>query len=219
MVFFDIIKTDRLVWGGALELETKARIIETATALFQLKGYKGVGLNELLRECNITKGSLYHHFPNGKEELLIACLHSLNESITAQIEGIFAHYPSALEATTAMIDMLVGQYENTGTITGYTVSSMVSEMASLSDPVRAACAQLYQNTQAIYSQKLTADGFTESSAQSLAVSLNAMVEGGMMLCLAQKSSEPLCIVSESLPKLLRRQMPDKNEENIHLVRY
>ena len=184
-------------------METKSRIIETATALFQLKGYKGVGLNELLRECQITKGSLYHHFPNGKEELLIACLHSLNESITAQIEGIFAHYPSTLEATEAMIEMLIGQYEKTGTIIGYTVNSMVSEMATLSDSVRTACAELYQNTQAIYSQKLMTEGFTDSSAQSIAVSLSALVEGGMMLCLAQKSSEPLRTVSDVLPKLLR----------------
>ena len=184
-------------------METKSRIIETATALFQLKGYRGVGLNELLRECKITKGSLYHHFPNGKVELLIACLHSLNESITAQIEGIFAHYPSTLKATEAMIKMLIGQYEKTGTIIGYTVSSMVSEMATLSDPVRTACAELYRNTQAIYSQKLRDEGFTESSAQSIAVSLSALVEGGMMLCLAQKSSEPLRTVSDVLPKLLR----------------
>ncbi|WP_231589492.1 TetR/AcrR family transcriptional regulator [Bacillus sp. FJAT-27916] len=184
-------------------LETKSRIIETATVLFQQKGYKGVGLNELLRECSITKGSLYHHFPNGKEELLIACLHSLNESITSQIEDIFAQHTSALVAVTAMIDMLIAQYEETGAITGFTVSSMVSEMASLSDPVREACAQLYENLQVIYSQKLMAEGFTETAAQTTAVSLSAIIEGGMMLCLAQKSAEPLRIVANMITKMLR----------------
>ncbi|MDZ5605542.1 TetR family transcriptional regulator [Bacillus pseudomycoides] len=63
-------------------METKSLIIDITTKLFQQKGYKGVGLNEILRACNITKGALYHHFPNGKEELLIACLQSLNEAIT-----------------------------------------------------------------------------------------------------------------------------------------
>ena len=184
-------------------METKSRIIETAMVLFQRKGYKGVGLNELLRECNITKGALYHHFPNGKEELLIACLHSLNESITSQIEDIFVQHISAHEAIKGMIDMLITQYEETGAITGFTVSSMVSEMATLSDPVRSACAELYENTQAIYSQKLISESFTESSAQSIAVSLSAMVEGGMMLCLAQKSADPLRIVAEAASKLLR----------------
>lgn len=70
-------------------MDTKSRIIDIATSLFQQKGYLGVGLNEILKACNISKGSLYHHFPNGKEELLIACLHSLNEAITTHMEEIF----------------------------------------------------------------------------------------------------------------------------------
>ena len=59
-------------------MDTKSLIIDIATSLFQQKGYLGVGLNEILKACNISKGSLYHHFPNGKEELLIACLQSMD---------------------------------------------------------------------------------------------------------------------------------------------
>ncbi|MGG3797618.1 TetR/AcrR family transcriptional regulator [Metabacillus fastidiosus] len=71
-----------------MEMDTKSLIIEIATNLFQQKGYKGVGVNEILKACNITKGALYYHFPNGKEELLIACLQSINEAITTDIEDI-----------------------------------------------------------------------------------------------------------------------------------
>ena len=70
-------------------MDTKSLIIDIATNLFQQKGYLGVGVNEILKACNITKGSLYHHFPNGKEELLIACLQSMNEAITTDIEDNF----------------------------------------------------------------------------------------------------------------------------------
>ncbi|MBO2534962.1 helix-turn-helix transcriptional regulator [Rummeliibacillus suwonensis] len=49
-------------------METKSLIINIAKKLFQLKGYKGVDLNEIIKECNITQGSLYYHFSNGKEE-------------------------------------------------------------------------------------------------------------------------------------------------------
>ncbi|MGG3804237.1 TetR/AcrR family transcriptional regulator [Metabacillus fastidiosus] len=44
-------------------MDTKSLIIEIATNLFQQKGYKSVGVNEILKACNITKGALYHHFP------------------------------------------------------------------------------------------------------------------------------------------------------------
>lgn len=51
-------------------MDTKSRIIDIATSLFQQKGYLGVGLNEILKACNISKGSLYHHFPKKTSEPL-----------------------------------------------------------------------------------------------------------------------------------------------------
>ncbi|MFZ0446798.1 MAG: helix-turn-helix domain-containing protein, partial [Bacillus sp. (in: firmicutes)] len=77
-----------------MNLDTKSILIDTATTLFQQKGYKNVGLNEILKACNVTKGALYHHFPNGKEELLITCLHGLNEAITTDIGFIFSRHLS-----------------------------------------------------------------------------------------------------------------------------
>lgn len=184
-------------------MDTKSLIIEIATKLFQQKGYIGVGLNEILKECNISKGALYHHFPNGKEELLISCLQSLNEVITTDIVGIFEGCQTTQEALNAMIKKLIFKFETEGTITGYTFSSIVSEMASLSDPVRNACAQLYQKMQEIYTNKLIADGFSRESAHSIALTTTASIEGAMMLCLTQKSAEPLKVISQILPNILK----------------
>ncbi len=178
-------------------------IIDTATMLFQLKGYLGVGLNEILKACNISKGALYHHFPNGKEELLIACLEALNETIIKDMEDIFGRYPSTLEATDAMVNQLITHFETEKTLIGYTFSSIVSEMAALSDPVRIVCAQLYQDMQDIYFNKLVADGFSEDKAYSFALMMTASIEGGMMLCLTQKATEPLRVISQALANSLK----------------
>ncbi|TDL88846.1 TetR/AcrR family transcriptional regulator [Vibrio vulnificus] len=184
-------------------MDTKSLIIDHATILFQQKGYKGVGLSEVLKVCNVTKGSLYHHFPNGKEELLIACLHSLNEVITLDIVDIFERYPTTLEATNSMIEKLIVNLEREGTITGYTFSSMVSEMATLSDPVRKACADLYAKIQGIYYKKLLEDGYPKESASNMALMMTATIEGAMMLCLAETSAKPLKVISQLLPNILK----------------
>ncbi|RDW20125.1 TetR/AcrR family transcriptional regulator [Oceanobacillus arenosus] len=183
-------------------MDTKSLIIDIATKLFQQKGYKGVGLTEIIKACDISKGSLYHHFPNGKEELLIACLQYLNEEITNDIVDIFNRYPTTQEATNAMISKLIDNFEMEGTLIGYTFSSMVSEMASLSDPVRNACAKLYTEMQTIYYHKLVADGFSNDEASSTALMVTASIEGGMLLCLTQKRAEPLQVISQVLPKIL-----------------
>ena len=184
-------------------MDTKSLIIEIATNLFQKKGYLGVGLNEILKECNISKGSLYHHFPNGKEQLLIACLHSLNTIITSDMKEIFQQHPTTQLATQTMIEKLAYQFDQDGMITGYTFSSIVSEMGSLSEPVRNTCALSFTKIQDIYSNKLVEDGFSTETAQSLALMMTATIEGGIMLCLTKNTSEPLRTISKGLPLLLK----------------
>ena len=184
-------------------MDTKSLMIDVATKLFQQKGYKGVGLNELLKACNISKGALYHHFPNGKEELLIACLESLKEAITTDLESIFQKHSSAEEATHAIIEKLIMKLEIEGTLSGYTFNSIVSEMASLSEPVRNACGALYEKIQDIYRNKLLNDGFSIESATSVSLFMLASIEGAMMLCLTQKSTNPLKTIGELLPMILK----------------
>lgn len=183
-------------------MDTKLQIIETSTPLFQQKGYKGVGVTEIIKSCNISKGSFYHHFPNGKEELLIACLKSIDETITTHMMDIFKQYPTTQEATQAMIDILVNDFEQEGRIVVSTFTSLVSEMGTLSEPVRAVCADLYLKMQNIYLTKLEADGFPKENANSIALMMIASIEGAIMLCLTQKSSNPLKVISHELPKLL-----------------
>ncbi len=184
-------------------MDTKSLIIETATALFQQKGFKSVGLNEILKVCKITKGSLYHHFPNGKEELLIACLRSMNEAITDDMERIFSQHSTTLDATRALVAVLMDRFEKEGTITGYTFTSIVREMESLSEPVRNASNLLYRAILRICSDKLVEDGVSEENAYSTALMIVAAIEGGIVLCLAKNDTIPLQTVSQFLPNILK----------------
>jgi TetR/AcrR family transcriptional regulator, lmrAB and yxaGH operons repressor len=186
-------------------MDTKLQIIEISTPLFQQKGYKGVGVTEIIKACNISKGSFYHHFPNGKEELLITCLKSIDETITTHMIDIFKQYQTTQEATQAMIDILINDFEEAGRVVVSTFTSLVSEIGSLSEPVRIACSDLYTKMQKIYCTKLEADGFSKETANSIALMMIASIEGAIMLCLTQKSSAPLKVISCELLKVLKNQ--------------
>jgi TetR/AcrR family transcriptional repressor of lmrAB and yxaGH operons len=189
--------------GGSITMDTKSLMIDKATHLFQQKGYKSVGVSEILKACDVTKGALYHHFPNGKEELLIACLKSLNEAITIDMENIFKRYSSTQEATESMLKQLIHNLETDGTLTGYTFSSIVSEMATVSEPVRQACSSLYENIQHIYYTKLITEGFSHDVASDIALWMTASIEGAIMLCQTQQSTAPLKTIAKLLPTVLK----------------
>lgn len=56
-----------------IEHESVDRIIATAWELFQRKGYRGVTVDEICDQCNLTKPTLYYHF-NDKEGLFVSVL-------------------------------------------------------------------------------------------------------------------------------------------------
>ena len=62
-------------------LPTRERILRAGLHLFQTQGYHGTGVSEILERARAPKGSLYHHFPGGKEELAITALRWLEGEI------------------------------------------------------------------------------------------------------------------------------------------
>lgn len=70
--------------------DTRTRLIVAASELFRIKGYHGVGIAEVLAQANAPKGSLYHHFPNGKPDLAIAAADWASQGMLQIINDSFA---------------------------------------------------------------------------------------------------------------------------------
>ncbi|MEM8823643.1 MAG: TetR/AcrR family transcriptional regulator [Pseudomonadota bacterium] len=54
------------------QLSTRDRLTMAAARLFQEAGYSGTSVADVLALAQAPKGSLYHHFPNGKADLASA---------------------------------------------------------------------------------------------------------------------------------------------------
>ena len=67
---------------------TRERLIRAAVFHFQVFGYHGTGLSAVLQRANATKGSLYHHFPGGKEELAVAAMQWIEHEVTRFLDDL-----------------------------------------------------------------------------------------------------------------------------------
>ncbi len=54
-------------------LGVKERIIATASELFYMEGYNQTGINQIIKEANVAKASMYQHF-RSKEDIAVAYL-------------------------------------------------------------------------------------------------------------------------------------------------
>ncbi len=75
------------------EPSTRDRLIFAATRLFRQRGYDGTGLAEVLAEAGVPKGSLYHHFPDGKADLACAAADWTASEIIRVIDDSFRGAP------------------------------------------------------------------------------------------------------------------------------
>ncbi|MDJ0785983.1 MAG: TetR/AcrR family transcriptional regulator [Myxococcota bacterium] len=53
--------------------QTRERILDQAARLFRIKGYRGVGIDQIMAAAELTRGGFYAHFPS-KEELFAEVL-------------------------------------------------------------------------------------------------------------------------------------------------
>ena len=166
--------------------DTRSRILHAAQRLFRKRGYHATGLNEILELAQAPKGSMYHHFPAGKEAIAVCVI----EDITRGLIGLFAQ--SRARSTPAMLlqvgEQLVSVAEKTQFEICALYSSFVAERKTspmLGEAVSAAYGQMLEALQA----RMVRDGISVRLAQEKAQLAVAMLEGGSLLAQARQDAQ------------------------------
>src|SRR5690348_7361582 len=69
---------------------TAHKIMATARQLFMQRGYSAVSINDIVRAADVTKPTLYYHFPEGKEELFVQMALELVATMAADMQRAVA---------------------------------------------------------------------------------------------------------------------------------
>ena len=68
---------------------TRERLLRVARELFATRGYADVGTEELVRQAEVTRGALYHHFED-KRDLFRAVHEQLEQELTETLASKLA---------------------------------------------------------------------------------------------------------------------------------
>ena len=183
--------------------DTRARMLDTAADLLHRQGYTATGLNQILEESRAPKGSLYFHFPGGKEELMSLALERASESLTEMLERVLASAPSGEHALDAITAYFAGQLQSSAFAKGCPLATVALEQAAASDALHRVCAATYARWQAAIAARLERDGHPRDRAESLAGFFLATIEGALLLCRAHRSIDPLLRASAELRRTLK----------------
>ena len=183
---------------------TKARLAESMLELIQTSGYSGTGLNAVIEHAAAPKGSIYFHFPEGKEGLGVAAVELAAQRFETLIAEAAVAAGGPAEAARSAIEALTTIVSESDFRLGCPVSVVTLEMGAESERLRQACASAFESWIAPTAAFLEASGLAADDARSLATVVVSTIEGAVIVARALRSTQPLTAAADVVAELIDR---------------
>ena len=175
---------------------TRQRMVVSTALLMREKGARATSIDDVLAHSGAPRGSIYHHFPGGRRQLLEAATEYAGEYIAGRI--------ASADSGIDVLDTLIAEYREllvqTGCRAGCPIVAVAVEAeAEAHDQAAAAFARW----QEVLADRLVADGVRRKRAQELAIFAIASIEGALVMARARRDPAPLDTVHSQLRALLR----------------
>ncbi|HEY6405976.1 MAG TPA: TetR/AcrR family transcriptional regulator [Ktedonobacteraceae bacterium] len=177
---------------------TRERLIETVCTLLEVQGYHATGLKQILSESGAPKGSLYYHFPQGKEELAEEAVMRSAGIVADRIRQVLARSEHVGLAVQGFVREIAEQIERSNFSSGGPLTTIALETVHSSQRLNSACRNAYHLIQEAFAEKLAASGYPEAQTRQVAPFIVASIEGAILLSRTNHSGDPLRQVADAL---------------------
>lgn len=189
---------------------TRDKMIEGAIELMRSRGVNATSTREVVRHTDTPRGSIRHHFPQGKRQLIHEALTDAGERITGLLQRQLAQQNTAT-ALTAFADYWQRELVNSDYALGCPVMAVSVERylgedgqpdAQASDALLDQAAAIFSGWETLLSHSLQKEGLQAQRAQDLAAFIVMSLEGAIATSRARRSTAPLRLVVKQLAVLI-----------------
>ena len=193
--------------------DSRGSMVRSAASLIRSRGVSATSLSDVLADSGAPRGSIYHHFPKGKEQLA-------EDAIRWTSERLLAHLRSGvLSSPLAVLERFIDVWRRTVVTSAGTAGCVVAGVAidtgpdekALMDVVRAT----FRSWAALLTEELEAVGIPPQRAKPIALATLAGMEGALILCRAEGNVKPLDAVAAELMRLLPSEKRARRKRPVH----
>src|SRR5882724_378694 len=198
----------------AMTSETRAKMVAGAADLMSRRGVNGTSMRDVVRHTGTPRGSIGHHFPRGKQQLIEDAIVFAGKQVSGPLEHLtqdrgaiaglrefIALWRKTLErskfqAGCPVLAVAVEQFVNDATERdGKPDEAAQRRLLDLADGV-------FADWQRIMVSALRREGVPPARARRLAALVIASTEGTVAMCRAARSAQPLEDVRQELEMVL-----------------
>ena len=180
---------------------TRAKMLASAAEVMRERGAAGVTIDAVLARSGAPRGSVYYHFPDGRNQILTEALRYSGDSITAMIDD------AAERGAKVLLREFVEFWERLLADGDFNAGCAVVAAAIGSDDddpkLSAEAGAILGRWCTALTRAFVNDGFDDTDAASLAVMSIAALEGAVVLSRSTRNADPLRQVGEQLEFLIK----------------
>lgn len=174
--------------------ETKQRMVEGALRLLAVNGLEGTSFSEVLELTGAPRGSIYHHFPEGKDQLVGAAVDLAGSRAIEALEARAGD--SAVEVTEYFLAMWRSVLERSSLRAGCSVLAVT--VATGSPDLLARTSAVFRGWRGALAGLLEQGGIDPDKAEGFAALLVAASEGAVVVARGEQDIAPFELVARSL---------------------
>lgn len=176
---------------------TPKKLVTAAAKLFRSQGYAATGIGEILAVAGVPKGSLYHHFPGGKEDLALASAQLAGAQLVQIVDAAFADATDYNAGVNVLAQVIADIFDRHG------AWQLCPITATLLDGPRnarfqAAAGEIFGTLQHRGAAHARRFGFDEDAAALISRKVLTLLEGAWVLARAQGRSDPIRMLAQML---------------------
>ncbi len=176
------------------KIPTRERILYATAEQFRRQGYNATGLKQVLAEAEAPFGSLYHHFPGGKQELGEEVIRQAGAFFQALLSAVYDEGMTTESSVRAVFAGAAERLEASGYEDACPIATVALEVASTDERLRLASAEVFEQWSEALGERLGDRG--------AALAILAALEGAFILCRASRSTEPMLAAGEIASRLI-----------------
>ena len=174
--------------------DVRDRMIAGAAGLLAQRGLQATSFSTVLAEASAPRGSIYHHFPGGKDEMVIAAIGATEQHVVGLLD-----FPPGTTVR-QVVESFLGAWRLLLTVADFHAGCalVAVTVAAETDEVRERAAQAFGTWRTALADALHQAGLDAAAAKTTAALLLSACEGAVVMSRAQRDLEPFDTVAAAL---------------------
>ncbi len=170
---------------------TRDRLIASTIDLFCRQGFTATGVKEILTKADARFSSLYHFFPEGKEQLAEEAITTAGAEFQQMVAEAWEGVPDLIARVTILFEGAAAALEENGYEDVCPLGTIALEVASSNERLRLATNSVFEAWTEGARAQLISDGLPPTSARTVALTVIILLEGAFVLSRSAKNTEPM----------------------------